>query len=435
MCQTFLQNQLTRIQSLLSWLKSLQLVQPWIIQLRHPFCHNDRSPKPPLASTDSLCSLDDAAGFSTPLLLKQHIHLREIIREIHRNLDIDELCRIITPNLIHFFRADWGFLLTKGHHGWQPMTISCHQLGIEHLTSLNRYLTSDFIADQLYQSSPIVVNTTSVSPTLSGSWLLIPIDVPQQSSPQNIPWGLVAIGHQGEMTWTQEQQQHARLLTDEIEVAVEHSLLYKALQQDNHHLKSLALTDSLTSLANRRQFDSYFTTEWHRLAREKQPLTLILCDIDYFKLYNDDYGHPTGDICLTQVSRVLTRCTRRPADLVARYGGEEFAVVLPNTDTPGGHNVAFKIRQQLAAENIPHKTSKVSEAVTLTMGIATIIPNHHRSSHDLLQAADLALYHAKQQGRDRIYVHALYCVNSDEITQEQVQPYSEFDCNHTKEQS
>ena len=175
-----------------------------------------------------------------------------------------------------------------------------------------------------------------------------------------------------------------------------------------------AKSDALTGLANRRRFDRYFDAEWQRLAREQQPLTLILCDIDYFKRYNDYYGHPTGDICLAQVSDVLMRCIRRPADLVARYGGEEFAVVLPNTDTEGGHNVALAIQNQLAQAAQPHCTSGVGETVTLTMGIATVVPHHDLDSQDLLQAADLALYHAKQQGRDRIYVHAHYYVSSDQ---------------------
>ena len=124
-----------------------------------------------------------------------------------------------------------------------------------------------------------------------------------------------------------------------------------------------------------------------------------------------------GDVCLSRVSDVLTHCIRRPADLVARYGGEEFAVILPNTDTAGGHRVALAIQQQLAKASIPHATSTVTDRVTLTMGIATITPKHQLMSQDLLQAADLALYHAKQQGRDRIYVHAHYYVHDAPRTQ------------------
>ena len=200
---------------------------------------------------------------------------------------------------------------------------------------------------------------------------------------------------------------------DEVAIALDHSFRHDQLKQDKQELQALALTDSLTALANRRRFDRYFDTEWQRLAREQQPLTLILCDIDYFKLYNDYYGHPTGDICLAQVSDVLTRCIRRPGDLVARYGGEEFALILPSTDTEGGHSVAKEIQKQLANIAIPHCKSSVSQSITLTMGVATIIPGPHRNPQELLKAADLALYHAKQQGRDRIYVHAHFCVHND----------------------
>ncbi|MEM9805324.1 MAG: diguanylate cyclase [Cyanobacteria bacterium P01_D01_bin.56] len=358
--------------------------------------------------------------------LQQHIYLRDIIRSIHRSLAVEELYQTAVHEFMQFFQADWVFVLEKGHRNWQPLTTSCCVTDIVNDVELNAYLKLETVAPRLCQSSPIMVNAQSVQQLpleqqwlkqCPSSWLLVPIHLPEKSVQGKQPWGLIAIGrHDQPHGWTVEQQEQARLLTDEIEVALAHSHQYMALKQDNHELKSLALTDSLTALANRRQFDTYFTTEWQRLAREKQPLTLILCDIDYFKLYNDYYGHPTGDICLTQVSRVLTHCIRRPADLVARYGGEEFAVVLPNTDTSGGHNVALAIQQGLEQEAIPHVTSPVAEAVTLTMGIATVIPKHHLSPHDLLQAADLALYHAKQQGRDRIYVHAHYCLQNDEAS-------------------
>ncbi|MBT9313373.1 diguanylate cyclase [Leptothoe kymatousa] len=362
--------------------------------------------------------------------LQRHINLRNVIRRIHRSLAIDELQHTIVNDFLQFFQADWVFLLEKKHGRWQPIYRPACLSEPDHLDALSDYLALEQVNAKLSHCDGMTVPNQAFHhngeqqcpPDLAGSWLLMPMHLPRASGQNSSPCRLVAIGSKRRAhLWTVEHQEQASLLVDEVGVALDHSRHYEALKLHNRELKSLALTDSLTGLANRRQFDTYFKTEWQRLARENQPLTLILCDIDYFKLYNDYYGHPTGDVCLTQVSQVLARCIRRPADLVTRYGGEEFAVVLPNTDTSGGHNVALTIQEQLAKAAIPHETSEVSENITLTMGIATVIPKHHLCPQDLLQAADLALYHAKQQGRDRIYVHAHYYLHSDEASPENSQ--------------
>lgn len=421
-------HKLTRLQTLFAWLKSsVCFEQRWpkswgaftthIAQFNSNFESASRMACFP-DSEDDLGNLQQQ--------LQNHICLRETIRRIRRRLAANDVYQTVVHELMDFFHADWIFLLENGPYCWQPVTQVLHLLSADHSTVLNRYLELDVVATKLDQSCPIAINQESVQEVpvdqqwlsqFPGSWLLVPIHLPHGELGDEGPWGLVAIGCKDQTNvWSLEQQDQATILVDEIAIALDHSQRYETLKQDNQDLRALALTDSLTGLANRRQFDTYFDTEWQRLAREKQPLTLILCDIDYFKRYNDYYGHPTGDMCLAQVSQVLTRCIRRPADLVARYGGEEFAVVLPNTDTAGGHSVAQFIQKELAAAAIPHATSGVSDAVTLTMGIATVIPEYHLDSHDLLQAADLALYHAKQQGRDRIYVHAHYCIRSDEDT-------------------
>ncbi|MBX2865791.1 MAG: sensor domain-containing diguanylate cyclase [Leptolyngbyaceae cyanobacterium MAG.088] len=355
--------------------------------------------------------------------LQQQTCLRETIQSIRRVLTVNDVYKNVVQSLMDFFQADWIFLLKHGPCCWQPLMSSLHPTNLKHASALNGYLGLESVSAQLEHPFPIAVDEQSVQnfpgdqkwlSQFPGSWLLCPIHLPHVNQLVEQPWGLVAIGRQDkEHVWTPEQLTQTKILLDEIAIAVHHSLLYEQLKQDNQDLQALALTDSLTGLANRRQFDRYFDAEWHRLAREQQPLTLILCDIDYFKLYNDFYGHPMGDVCLAKVSDVLTSCIRRPADLVARYGGEEFVVVLPNTDTEGGHRVARTIKKQLVNAAIPHVTSDLGDYVTLTMGIATIIPNYPMASQDLLQAADLALYHAKQQGRNRIYVHGHYVVNID----------------------
>ncbi|MEG3896156.1 MULTISPECIES: diguanylate cyclase domain-containing protein [unclassified Microcoleus] len=176
------------------------------------------------------------------------------------------------------------------------------------------------------------------------------------------------------------------------------------LETVNRALQYLATYDSLTEVRNRRSFNEYLDTEWRRLAREEAPLSLIMCDIDYFKLYNDTYGHQAGDECLRQVAAVLQQSVKRSADLVARYGGEEFAVVLPNTDIKGAACVAEIIGQKVRGLQIVHAKSAVSEYVTLSLGVACCIPAPMSQPGTLIAIADEALYRAKEAGRDRVSV-------------------------------
>lgn len=179
------------------------------------------------------------------------------------------------------------------------------------------------------------------------------------------------------------------------------------LQQANSDLQRMATMDSLTQIANRRCFDQTLEHEWQRLSREQQPLSLILCDIDYFKQYNDRYGHPAGDVCLQQVTQAIAKCIKRPADKVARYGGEEFAIILPNTEPEGAVAIAESIRATLASLQIPHIGSAVAAYITLSFGIACVIPTLDSTYAKLISTADTALYQAKRQGRDRLVLDRL----------------------------
>lgn len=186
------------------------------------------------------------------------------------------------------------------------------------------------------------------------------------------------------------------------------------LTQLNQELERLAHTDGLTQTANRRYFDYYLEKEWRRLTRQQQSLALILCDVDHFKQFNDTYGHQAGDFCLQQVAQVLTQTVRCSADLVARYGGEEFAVVLSNTDIHEAIHIAQRISTTLREMQLPHHTSE-KQQITISMGLATIIPNSKNTPQSLVAAADRALYSAKSNGRD------CYCVASDWILNESSQ--------------
>ncbi|MCY7368533.1 MAG: diguanylate cyclase [Chamaesiphon sp.] len=174
------------------------------------------------------------------------------------------------------------------------------------------------------------------------------------------------------------------------------------LQQANQDLKLLANLDSLTKLSNRRGFDDYIQKEWDRMKRIKAPLSLIMCDVDFFKNYNDRYLHPNGDKCLVKVAMSMRSTVRRSGDLVARYGGVEFAIVLPNTDALGAVSVGENVRAAIKGLQITHEASAVCPYVTVSVGVSTIIPNSENDFQALINAADRALYQAKSQGRDRV---------------------------------
>ena len=183
------------------------------------------------------------------------------------------------------------------------------------------------------------------------------------------------------------------------------SLAKQHLQIANQRLLHLATTDGLTQVKNRYFFDQEIYHEWRRSRREDQPLSLILFDVDYFKQYNDYYGHQTGDSCLQKIAQVAQASIHRPADFVARYGGEEFAIVLPNTSQEGAIAIAQRIQESLQSLAIPHRQSDVSAIVSVSLGIASTTPTATDSCDDLIARADQSLYHAKQCGRDR-YVMA-----------------------------
>ncbi|WP_448572999.1 diguanylate cyclase domain-containing protein [Trichothermofontia sp.] len=164
----------------------------------------------------------------------------------------------------------------------------------------------------------------------------------------------------------------------------------------------LAASDGLTQIPNRRHFDQHLAQQWRQMAREQKPLAILLCDIDYFKQYNDAYGHLGGDDCLKLVAQALSHHARRPYDLVARYGGEEFAVILPGTDWEGAIEVAQRLKTAIAKLQIPHSASRVAAYVTVSIGVASMIPSPNLLPTHLITIADRNLYLAKHQGRDRI---------------------------------
>ena len=170
-------------------------------------------------------------------------------------------------------------------------------------------------------------------------------------------------------------------------------------------VEALAVLDGLTGMANRHRFDDFLEDEWRRARRLGQPVSLALCDIDFFKAYNDNYGHMAGDKCLRRVSDALKPFSRRPGDLVARYGGEEFAVILGNTDEQAACTLAEELRAGVQELNIAHEHATPAGCVTVSVGVATLRPDTQPdpSPRDLIEAADQALYKAKRSGRNRAF--------------------------------
>jgi diguanylate cyclase len=177
------------------------------------------------------------------------------------------------------------------------------------------------------------------------------------------------------------------------------------LADANKQLKRLAKLDGLTKIANRHFFNEYLVIQWQKMAQQDDFLSLILCDVDYFKGYNDHYGHLGGDDCLRNVAKGIYRAVKRPNDLVARYGGEEFAVILPSTNIDGALVVAKQIQVSIQQLKIPHEKSQVAQFVTLSIGVSSCIPDEKLSPEILIDQTDSSLYQAKNQGRNRICFH------------------------------
>ncbi|SHJ25505.1 diguanylate cyclase domain-containing protein [Halodesulfovibrio aestuarii] len=190
---------------------------------------------------------------------------------------------------------------------------------------------------------------------------------------------------------------------------VELEELQQQLEQTNEQLLLLSITDGLTGLLNKRQFNANFSHEWKRAYRNKSPLSLIVIDIDYFKAYNDTYGHTKGDECLVQVAQALADTVKRDVDRTARVGGEEFAIILPDTELAGAQHVAERVRDNVELLAIQHKGSPVSEHVTVSVGAASIIPTQKEDTLSLIKAADAALYKAKGDGRNMCCSAMLEC--------------------------
>ncbi|MDZ8236359.1 MAG: PAS domain S-box protein [Nostoc sp. ChiQUE01a] len=335
--------------------------------------------------------------------------ISEVTQQIRRSLNLEEVLNTTVNSIRECLRSDCVAIYQLAADGSgcfaaasvadgypqqlrQTILPFCIQENFSHYyqglpTILNDIQQSDFCTDvfellQLYQ-----VKAAMVVPILNGEHLWGLLITYQCATPRN---------------WQPFEVNLLQQLASQVAIGIHQSVLYQRLQAANEELQRLATLDGLTQIANRRRFDEYLETEWHRLKREKMPLSLILFDVDFFKPYNDTYGHLAGDNCLKRIASALLSIVKRPADLVARYGGEEFAVILPNTEIKGAIHLAQAIRQAVRNLAIPHAQSSVCDYVTVSVGVVSTVPNGEMSPQDLINEADKALYTAKQQGRDRV---------------------------------
>lgn len=194
---------------------------------------------------------------------------------------------------------------------------------------------------------------------------------------------------------------HCLVQITDVSMAV---LRERKLREQAVELQTQTLADGLTGIANRRRFDLHLDDEFRRAKRSAAPISLIMIDVDYFKAYNDHYGHQHGDECLARIAETLSRQLHRARDLVARYGGEEFTVILPDTDADGALQVAEAMRSEVENLGIEHAGSGVSGGVTISLGVSTMVPEQSTKSASLIHAADRALYQAKRSGRNCVVV-------------------------------
>jgi diguanylate cyclase (GGDEF)-like protein/PAS domain S-box-containing protein len=340
--------------------------------------------------------------------ITQHIHRSSLDLSELLNTTVTEVRQLLTADrvVIYRFEPDYsGLVIVESVDAtWpamlgQKITDPCLQqpdcvLPYRHgrIQAISDVLTSGLADCYVESLRRYQVRANLVIPIILADGL-------QKSDP--ILWGLLVVQQCSHpRQWRSQEIALLQNLAQQLAIALQQAQLYRQVHMVNQELLRQVSLDGLTQVANRRRFDQYVTQEWQRLIRQQRPLAVIMADVDFFKAYNDDYGHAAGDDCLKQIAQVMSQTVRRPADLVARYGGEEFAVVLPETSLAGALRVAEEIRQQVESLGLPHRRSTVSSVITLSLGVATLVPRMDRQIGQLLRAADIALYQAKNQGRN-----------------------------------
>lgn len=342
--------------------------------------------------------------------------IRSVTEKIRQSLHLDDILSTIVEEVRHLLITD-RVILYKFADNWEGSvveeSVSPHYRALLGLQIVDKCFAEKYV--KYYRQGRVRaiedVNTADIADChrdfLKG--LDVRANLVMPVAYQDQLWGLLIAHHcRGPRPWQQDEVALLGQLAVQAAIAIHQGELYQQLEISNRELQKLSSQDRLTQIANRHRFDQRLQEEWLRLKRSQEPLSLIICDIDYFKLYNDTYGHPAGDRCLQQVAKVLSNAAQRPGDLAARYGGEEFVVLMADTDAAGAHLVAERIQEELKRLAIPHGASPL-QRVTLSLGIACQVPDSETSPERLIQQADGELYRAKAAGRNQIQVHEPQC--------------------------
>jgi diguanylate cyclase (GGDEF)-like protein len=335
---------------------------------------------------------------------RQEQLLHTIANRIRRSLELDQVLTATVAEVQQLLQVDRVMILqfmadgtklvaTEARNEVYPSLLKqayqepCfHEQGIEHYRQGRLRAFEDILAEDA-QLHPCLVETLLTHEVRA--LLLIPI------LQQDRVWGMLVVHHCSHpRPWPNHEQALLTQLATQVSIAIEQSALFNKTQR-------LSRVDGMTEIANRRWFDDYLNQMWKQHQRDQTPLALVLADVDYFKAYNDTYGHPAGDYCLRTIAQLLDRHVRRPNDLVARYGGEEFAAILPNTNLAGGIHIAETFLENLSHFRLPHRASPL-KMLTLSIGVISLVPEVGEKVGGFIQGADQALYQAKAQGRNQI---------------------------------
>jgi len=337
-----------------------------------------------------------------------------IAQHIRESLDLDEILNTTVAEVRHFLQTD-RVILYHFNPDWSGVVVT-ESVAKGYQAILNMKITEGYFVErqgQFYQQNTVKATSDIYTAGLTPCHLEF-LEKLQVRAKLLVPilqgdgvWGILVAHHcSAPREWQTWEGELLQQLATQAAIAIQQSELYQQLQRANQQLEKMVMVDELTQIANRRCFDNTLNSVWQYLLREQGSISLLLCDIDYFKQYNDTYGHATGDDCLRFIAQALKQSVKRSIDLAARYGGEEFVVILPNTPSDGAFHVAQEIHKAMQQLNIPHAASAVKHHVTLSIGIATVIPTPNMVPLDLIKAADQALYQAKANGRNRSYKYS-----------------------------
>ncbi|MEA5605990.1 diguanylate cyclase domain-containing protein [Nostoc sp. UHCC 0252] len=373
----------------------------------------------PLFESDELKPYAVVASFTditvckqAQLALQQQTERERLIyasaQHIRESLDLDEILNTTVAEVRQFLQTD-RVILYRFNPDWSGVVVT-ESVAKGCQAILNMEITETYFVErqrQFYQQNTVKATSDIYTAGLTLCHLEF-LEKLQVRAKLVVPilqgdrlWGILVAHHcSAPREWQTWEGELLGQLATQVAIAIQQSELYQQLQRANQQLEKMVMVDELTQIANRRCFDHRLDSVWQYLLREQGFISLLLCDIDYFKQYNDTYGHATGDDCLRFIAQAFKQSVKRSRDLAARYGGEEFVVILPNTASDGAFHVAQEIHKAIQQLNIPHATSAVKHHVTLSIGIATVIPTPNMVPLDLIEAADQALYQAKANGRN-----------------------------------